>query len=205
MIIKERRFVNVFLFLYEDDIITQSGKLCVFLEIFLEKEMKVVLDIKLNAKDLYKFNMMQAYRGMQGFLSILLPILVFAYAVTSFGQVSIGSTLVYVGLGIVFLVYVPISLWLRVNKIMNDENNALSQTLHYEFEENVIRVSIAEESVEFNWENIFQMKATGDCIYVFTNRINAYILPRNQVGSQYEALSKLAHAKLEKYRIKMKK
>ena len=106
--------------------------------------MKVVLDIKLDAKDLFRFNMQQAYRGMQGILSIILPILVFAYAVTSYGKVSIGSTLVYVGLGIVFLVYVPISLWLRVNKIVKDENNALSKQLHYEFEEEVIRVSVGE-------------------------------------------------------------
>lgn len=166
--------------------------------------MKVTLDIKLDAKDLYKFNILQAYRGMQGFLSILLPILVFAYAVTTFGQVSMGSTLVYVGLGIVFLVYVPVSLWLRVNKIMKDENNAISKTLHYEFEEESIHVSVEEESVEFKWENIFQMKTMGNMVLVYTNRINAYILPMEQVGSKYEALSKLAHAKLEKYRIKMK-
>lgn len=166
--------------------------------------MKVVLDIKLDAKDLFRFNMQQAYRGMQGILSIILPILVFAYAVTSFGKVSIGSTLVYVGLGIVFLVYVPISLWLRVNKIVKDENNALSKQLHYEFEEEVIRVSVGEESVEFQWENIFQMKTSGPLLLVYTNRINAYVLPLTQVGDKYEELSKLAHAKLEKYRIKMK-
>ena len=166
--------------------------------------MKVVLDIKLDAKDLFRFNMQQAYRGMQGILSIILSILVFAYAVTSFGEVSIGSTLVYVGLGIVFLVYVPISLWLRVNKIVKDENNALSKQLHYEFEEEVIRVSVGEESVEFQWENIFQMKTSGPLLLVYTNRINAYVLPLTQVGDKYEELSKLAHAKLEKYRIKMK-
>lgn len=166
--------------------------------------MKVVLDIKLDAKDLFRFNMQQAYRGMQGILSIILPILVFAYAVTSFGEVSIGSTLVYVGLGIVFLVYVPVSLWLRVNKIVKDENNALSKVLHYEFEEDAICVSVGEESVEFKWENIFQMKTSGPLLLVYTNRINAYVLPLVQVGNQYEELSKLAHAKLEKYRIKMK-
>ena len=166
--------------------------------------MKVVLDIKLDAKDLFRFNMQQAYRGMQGILSIILPILVFAYAVTSFGEVSIGSTLVYVGLGIVFLVYVPVSLWLRVNKIVKDENNALSKVLHYEFEEKVIRVSVGEESVEFKWENIFQMKTSGPLLLVYTNRINAYVLPLEQVGDRYEELSKLAYEKLEKYRIKMK-
>ena len=166
--------------------------------------MKVVLDIKLDAKDLFRFNMQQAYRGMQGILSIILPILVFAYAVTSFGEVSIGSTLVYVGLGIVFLVYVPVSLWLRVNKIVKDENNALSKVLHYEFEEEVIHVSVGEESVEFKWENIFQMKTSGPLLLVYTNRINAYVLPLEQVGDRYEELSKLAYEKLEKYRIKMK-
>ena len=166
--------------------------------------MKVVLDIKLDAKDLFRFNMQQAYRGMQGILSIILPILVFAYAVTSFGEVSIGSTLVYVGLGIVFLVYVPVSLWLRVNKIVKDENNALSKVLHYEFEEEVIHVSVGEESVEFKWENIFQMKSSGPLLLVYTNRINAYVLPLKQVGDRYEELSKLAYEKLEKYRIKMK-
>ena len=171
---------------------------------FLEKEMKVTLDIKLDAKDLFKFNMMQAYRGMQGSLSIILPILVFAYAVTSYGTVSIGSTLVYIGIGIMFLVYVPVSLWLRVNKTVKDENNALSKSIHYEFEEETIRVSVGEESVEFKWENIFQMKTSGNLLLLYTNRINAYIFPLAQVGDNYEALSKLAHSKLEKYRIRMK-
>lgn len=166
--------------------------------------MKVTLDIKLDAKDLFKFNMMQAYRGMQGSLSIILPILIFAYAVTSYGTVSIGSTLVYIGLGIMFLIYVPVSLWLRVNKTVKDENNALSKSIHYEFEEETIRVSVGEERVEFKWENIFQMKTSGNLLLLYTNRINAYIFPLEQMGNQYEALSKLAHSKLEKYRIKMK-
>lgn len=170
----------------------------------LEKEMKISLDIKLDVKDLYKFNMMQAYRGMQGALSIILPILIFANAFTSYGKVEIGTTLLYVGLGILFLIYVPISLWLRVNKVMKDENNALSKMIHFDFEEEIIRVSVGEESVEFKWENIFQMKTSGKLLLVYTNRINAYILPLSQVGEKYDELSKLAHSKLEKYRMKLK-
>ena len=166
--------------------------------------MKVSFDIQLTAKDLFRFNLNQAYRGMQGFLSILLPILVFAYAVSTFGEVSLGSTLVYVGLGIMFLVYVPISLWMRTKKIMSDSNNAISKPLHYEFEEDVIRVSVEQENVEFKWENIYQIKQIKDMLLVYTNRINAYILPMEQLGTNYEALSQLAHKKLEKYRIKIR-
>ncbi len=165
--------------------------------------MKVSLDIKLTAKDLFRFNMNQAYKGMQGGLSILLPILVFAYAIATFGDVSIGSTLVYVGLGVLFLVYVPVSLWLRTKKIISDPNNAISKTLHYDFEEDLIRVSVEQEQVEFKWENIYRLCTSGNLLLVYTNRINAYILPLEQVGEEYQALSELAHKKLEKCRIKM--
>lgn len=166
--------------------------------------MKVELDVKLEAKDLFKFNMQQAYKGMQGFLSILLPVLAFAYAITSIGQVDVIYTVVYVALGVLFLAYVPFSLWKRANKVVNDSNNALSKMLHYEFEEDVIRVSVEEENVEFKWENIFMMKTRGKQVLVYTNRVNAYILPMEQVGEKYSQLSELAHSKLEKYRIKMK-
>ena len=115
-----------------------------------------------------------------------------------------NMTVVWELMGIMFLIYVPVSLWLRVNKIVKDENNALSKMLHYEFEDESIRVSVETESVEFKWENIFQMKTSGDLLLVYTNRINAYILPLAQIGESYDALSKLAHSKLEKYRIKMK-
>lgn len=166
--------------------------------------MKVEFEIRLAAKDLYKFNMRQAYRGMQGALSIILPVLIFLYAGSTFGQVSLGSTLIYTGLGVVFLVYVPISLWLRVQKIVTDPANALSKSLHYTFTESAIRVQVEDESVEFQWENIYMMKQAGNLLLVYTNRINAYILPLEQVGEQYESLSALAHKKLQKHRISMR-
>lgn len=166
--------------------------------------MKVTLDVKLEAKDLYKFNIKQAYKGMQGILSLLLPLLFFAYAITSYGKASIGSIVLYVAVGIIFLLYVPISLWLRVNKTIKDENNALSKTLRYEFQEDLIRVTVGEENVEFKWENIYQMKTSGNLVLVYTNRKNAYILPKEQIGEKYEELLQLAQTKLDKYRIKMK-
>lgn len=165
--------------------------------------MKVELNIKIDAKDLFGFNIRQAYKGMQGFLSIFLPILLFAYGINSVGKVEVIYTVVYFALGLVFLFYVPFSLWKRANKVVNDPNNALSKALHYEFSEDKIRVEVEEQSVEFQWENIFMMKKSGKQLLVYTNRINAYILPLEQVGEKYDALSTLAKSKLEKYRIKL--
>ncbi len=171
--------------------------------------MKIEFDIKLQAKDLYRFNIQQVYKGMQGILSIVLPLVLFAYAAMALangaqGNAALGNILLYIGLGLVFLLYVPISLWQRVNKTITDEKNALSKTLHYIFAEDGITVSVGEEQVDFQWENIYMMKTSGDLVLVYTNRINAYILPKSQLGEQYPLLSELAHKKLEKYRIRMK-
>ena len=165
--------------------------------------MKIELDIKIDAKDLFNFNIRQAYKGMQGFLSILLPVLLFAYGVTSIGKVDVIYTFVYFALGVLFLLYVPFSLWKRANKVVNDANNALSKPLHYEFREDAIRVEVEEQNVEFQWENIFMMKKSGGLLLVYTNRINAYILPLAQVGDKYDELASLAESKLEKYRRKL--
>lgn len=166
--------------------------------------MNISFDIKITAKDLFRFNIGQAYKGLQGFLSIFLPVLVFAYAATSWGKVDILYTVLYIVVGVVLLGYVPFSLWKKANAVVNDENNALSKVLHYEFTEEEIKVSVGEESVEFKWENIYMMKKSSDLLLIYTNRVNAYILPMEQLGDKYNQLSELAHAKLEKYRIKMK-
>lgn len=166
--------------------------------------MKVEIDVKLTAKDLFMFNIKQVYSGLQGILSIILPVFMFVYAAMTWGEVGIASTLLYIGLGIVFLVYVPVSLWMRVNKVIKDADNALSKTLRYTFTEEKILVEVENESAEFQWQNIYQMKTWGKLVLIYTNRINAYILPMEQVGKNYDSLSKLAHQQLEKHRIRMK-
>lgn len=166
--------------------------------------MKIEFQIKLTAKDLFLFNIKSVYKGMQGVLSIVLPILIFAYAMATIGQVSIGTTIIYAGLGIMFLVYVPGSLWFRSKKIMSDPTSTISKPLQYVFDEEGIHVSVEDQNVDFQWENVYRMVTSGkDVVYLFTNRIHAYIMPIDQMDGQFEALKNLASQKLEKHRIKM--
>lgn len=165
--------------------------------------MKIEFDVKLAATDLYLFNMYQAYKGLQGSLSIILPILIFVYAAYNWNNVNLETSLLNIGIGILFLIYIPISLWLRSAKIVKT-NEVLSKPLHYEFSEGVIRVTQGEESVEFQWENIYRMITKGGLVLIYTNRINAYIISKKQITGEYAALKELATSKLEKYRIKMK-
>ena len=165
--------------------------------------MKIEFDVKLFAKNLYLFNMYQAYKGMQGILSILLPAFIFWMAYANWDKVSQQTSLLNIGIGLLFLVYIPVTLLLRAVKVVK-KDSVLSKPLHYEFTEENIRVTQGEESVEFQWDNIYRMITIRGLVLIYTNRINAYIIEKKQIAEQYEDLAKLAYSKLEKHRIKMK-
>jgi hypothetical protein len=166
--------------------------------------MNVSFDVKLQPQDLYRFNIYQTYRGMQGWISIILGILSFVMAVTTWGKTELIYTIMYVVVGLIFWFYIPVTLWLRAQATIRT-NTVLAGELHYEVSEDCIRVTQGEEAGELPWDAIYKMISNKNQILIYTTRINAYIIPREQIGDQYDALVELANRKLESYRLRMKK
>lgn len=166
--------------------------------------MNTAFDIKLEAKDLFRFNMYQTYTGLQGWISIILGILAFVMAGITFGHAETMYTILYIGVGILFLVYVPGSLWMRANATIKT-NTVLAGTLHYEVSEECIRVTQGEESGELPWDAVYKIVSNDKQVLIYSNRVNAYIIPRPQIGEQYDMFCRIAEKKLEKFRLKLKK
>lgn len=165
--------------------------------------MTVEFDIKLTSKDMYRFNMYQIYSGMQGWFAAVVAIALFAKAVKTFGAVSMTYTILYAVLGVIFLCYFPVGLYVR-SKHSLAASEVLRETLHYTVSENGFMVSQGEASAELKWEQIYKMVATKSNVLVYSNRVNAYVVPREQLGDKYGQLAELANANLEKYRVKMR-
>jgi hypothetical protein len=166
--------------------------------------MKVSFDVKLRPEDLFRFNMYQTYRGVQGWISIILGILSFVMAKTTWGEAEPPYTVMYIVVGLLFWFYIPVSLWLRA-KVTIKTNAVLSGTLHYEVSESCIHVTQGDEEGELPWEAIYKAVSNRNQILIYTTRINAYIIPREQIGDQYGAFVELATKKLESYRLRLKK
>ncbi len=150
--------------------------------------MPLKFDITLTAEDMYRFNMYQTYSGFHGWFSIAFSILIFVVAGVTRGKIEAAYTALYIVFGIVFLVYPPV----------------LRGTLHYEVDEEGLHVSQKEESALLPWEQIYKMVATKHNVLVYSSRINAYVIPRAQLGESYAALQTQAAAHLPAYRLKMK-
>ena len=165
--------------------------------------MEVSFDVKLTPKDLFRFNLYQTYTTSQGPVSIILAALVFVMAGVSFRDGSASYGVLYLVVGIAFAVYIPVTLWSRAKQTMK-KNAVLSGTLRYHISEAGIEVSQDGDSGVLEWKQIYKMVSTKKSVLVYSNRVNAYIIPREQLGDNYDTLAQLANKLLEKHRVKMK-
>lgn len=165
--------------------------------------MTASFDVKLQPQDLYRFNMYQTYTSLQGIVSIVLGILGFVMSGTSFKNGSMAYGCLYIAVGFLFLLYIPVALWVRAKTTLKT-NPVLSNVLHYEVSEKQIHVSQGKETGDLDWDWVYKIIADKNQILIYTSRKNAYIIPREQIGEQYEVFQKIAQSRLEKYKLKMK-
>ncbi|MCI5620621.1 MAG: YcxB family protein [Lachnospiraceae bacterium] len=165
--------------------------------------MPIEFEVKLNQKDMYRFHMHHIYTSVNGFLSIVFAILAFAMAVNAYGKGLSNYVVVYILLGIVFLIYFPLNSKFK-SSVQLAAPNGLKDGIRYQFTDEKIKVSVGEESIEFMWNQIYKMQSTKHQILIYTSRKHAYIITREAVGDQYEALYQMAGRCLEKYQNCMK-
>ena len=163
----------------------------------------IEFDITLTSKDMYRFNMFQTYTGFHGWFSIFVSIVIYIVAGLTYGELEMTYTILYIIFATIFLFYMPFSLWLR-SKTVLATNEVLSKPLHYKIDEKGITVSQQEATGELPWEQIYKLVTSKSNVLIYSNRTNAYIIPREQLGDNYQPLKELAEAKLPKYRVKMK-
>lgn len=165
--------------------------------------MKTEFDITLTSQDMYRFHMYHTYSGIHGISSIIIAIVLFFVAVKTYGSVEVTYTIMYAVFGVIFLVYMPWNLFLRAKRqLLTSE--VLRNALHYVVDETGIHTSQKEASADLPWEQIYKIVSTKHNVLVYSNRINAYVIPKSQITQQYEAFRQIAGAHLPDYRFKMK-
>lgn len=168
--------------------------------------MPIEFDIKLKARDLFRFNLYQTYTSFSGWSSIIFAAVMFGlagYSIYTQDMQIQPKMFIYIFAGILLLVYMPCSLWLRSKQSLK-ASPVLSNTLHYSVDADGFIVTQGEANGVLAWKQIYKMVATKHLVLVYSSRINAYIIPRKQLGEQYVLLAKLAVSKLPKFRVKMK-
>lgn len=165
--------------------------------------MNTEFDITLTSKDMYRFSMHHAYTRGQGMVSIGIALLCFFVAVKTRGSVGQMYTALYAAFGFLFLFYIPVNLYLRSKRqLMLSE--VLKHTLHYQIDERGIHTSQNNDSAELLWDQVYKIVSTRHNVLVYSNRVNAFVIPRDQIAKEYETLRQIAKAQLADYKFKMR-
>lgn len=161
------------------------------------------LDIKITSQDMYRFHMYHMYTGFHGIVSIVVAIIAFVAAIATWGDVELTYSVLYIVFGVVFLCYLPLTLLGRAKRQIA-MSEVLQQSLHYSFDQEGVHVAVGEETATLPWQQVYKMVSTKHNVLIYSNRINAYIIPRAVLGDRYEDLRALAGKYLKKYQNRMK-
>lgn len=165
----------------------------------------VQFQANLNDKDMYRFNMYHSYTGGQGIFSIIVAVVIFIVTAVTYGNIDRIDSMMYVCLGIIFLLFMPINLKLR-SKRQIAMSEVLQGTLHYLLEEEgiVVTTDASEDSATLPWNMVYKVVTTKHNLLIYSNKVNAYIIPRTCIEEQYPAIKVVLEDKLEDYRLRLK-
>lgn len=148
----------------------------------MEQE-KIRFSVTVGQKDLYRFLIYNAYHNMQGMASVFISLLAWAILILKWQTASVRIKLILAVLGLFYLAYMPIHLWLRAKRQAASE--VFSKPLDFEFSEEEIRISQGEEEAALPWENVYKIVSRKRDLYLYTNRIYAYTIPKEQAGEAW--------------------
>lgn len=167
-------------------------------------EENISFSVKISEQDLYEYNIHHAYTSSQGFFSILVAVLLFASWMMQFQHLSDLYRVIYPMIAVLFLMYIPINLKLKVKQQMLQE--VFQYPISYCLKESGIVISspTSQENAELPWDYIYKVVTWKGYLLIYSNRVNAYIIPIADISSCYQDAVEYIKSHVEDYKISIK-
>ena len=164
----------------------------------------IKFSVKIKEEDLYSYNIFHAYHSSQGIISIILFVLLVAVWILRFTTLSIAYRVLYPIVAVIFLLYIPLTLRARVKVQMKQD--VFMYPLTYELKEDGLWISsqTADEPAELPWEYIYKIATWKGYLLIYSNRVNAYIIPIKDIQSEYSNIIDFIKLHVEDYKLQIK-
>lgn len=149
--------------------------------------MKIEFDVKMTTGKMYDYMLRHTFTSFSGIVGEVLGILLVSGFFVSANETK--RWLYLIG-GIVVVFYQPVSLYLR-SKRQVATNEVFKEPLHYILDEKGITVQSGENSDSMEWTRMYRAVSTVSSIIIYTNRINACIFPKIDMGDKKDEIIKM--------------
>lgn len=167
---------------------------------------KLELEVSLNEKQYYHFNLYHCYHSMNGFLSIFLGILCMVYGI--FGimnpdDYTLIQIIFFFIFGVFILVYNPVALYMR-SKRRFLQNAVMKNAVTYIFTETGIKLKQGEVEEEMPWDHLYKIIKTKESMIFYLTKYNANIIPLSEMEGKYDEVCKFISQYAPKYAVKFR-
>lgn len=164
----------------------------------------IKFSVKITEDDLFRFNLHHSYTSSQGILSVVLFVLLIVVWILRFAVLSPLYRAFYPLIAIIFLLYIPLTLKARVKVQIKQE--VFSYPITYELKDEGLWISSpsSEEPAVLPWEYIYKVSTWKGYLLIYSNRVNAYIIPIADILSDYDNIVAFMKSHIEDYKIQIK-
>lgn len=165
--------------------------------------MNVKFDVKMTQKILYDFWMNHTYRSFSGWFSIIFGVTVIVLAFVTKDTAESYMTVLYIVFGLYFLLFQPITLYLRAAKQVK-ANPMFKEMLSYEVNDNGIITTQKDQKAEIKWEQILKVAETKCSYLLYTGKRNSFVLPKECMGDKITVVEALIRKHIKPEQVKIK-
>ncbi|MSS63802.1 YcxB family protein [Velocimicrobium porci] len=167
----------------------------------MENEIK--LSIMINPKDMFRFLMRHFYTHFSGIFGVILSL---GALVVFFLNIGKGEPTFMIALFIMaslFTVLQPIQFWVKANQRVK-LNPMFKEPLLYTMNSEGITVEQKEDNVLLPWKDVRSIIESKNAIFVYSSSVNAFILPKKQLGQDVQNVKEIMKANTDKNICKLK-
>ena len=143
----------------------------------------IVIRVKLGVKDLYSFLLRYNYRNFGGIFGVAISFASLIGLGLTFTNNSTTTNIILGFIGLLWTVIQPLLLLQRAAQ-QATKNAAYKEALEYEWQEEGISLRLDGQEEMIPWEGIAKVVETKKYILLYTSRIHACILPKDQFKEQ---------------------
>lgn len=160
--------------------------------------MRLEVDTKVTAKVLYNYMLHHTYTSFAGIFGTVVGILLL---VVYFRNPEIG--LLYLGMGIVVLTFMPIEMWFRSRRQIK-KNPSMQEAFHYTLTDEGIEVTQGEQSEKLEWNVFYKAQNVAGSIVIYVTPQRAYIFPKQDLGENLHVFVEIVSTHMEASKVKIR-
>lgn len=165
--------------------------------------MEVKFDVKMTQKIMYDFLMNHTYKNISGIAGVLFGLAAFVIMAVTWGNVPEWQSAAYLLFGIWFLLYQPVSLYMKAAKQMK-LNPAFKKPITYIISEEGITTMQEDKQAQIAWEDMQRVTETKRSLLAYTGKRYSFVLPKECMGEQYETVVEMIRSHMDANRVKIK-